>query len=305
MGMVSDPALGASFSAMPGPEPLLERVAKGAAPAGERIGYGAAFRVNGEVASASTPLDRALVGRVIRRALAEGAALVDTADSYGPRLSEELIAEFLHPYPPGLLLATKGGVSRGGRGEVAFDGRPERLRAACLASLARLRREAIDLYQLHWPDPAVPFAEQVGALARLREEGLIRHIGLCNVTRAQVEEACALAPIATVQGRLGLAHPEGLALAEACRALGIAFIAFGSLAVLRRPTLVQALEPMAAARGVPVSRLALAWVLAIAPNALVIPGTLNEAHLSSNMRAALLGLGAEEARALASSRPAT
>ena len=243
--------------AMTQPDAWLHRAASGVLPARLRLGYGAALRVNGRPADRQSLPDMALARLVLQRAVAEGAILLDTADSYGPALSEELVGEALHPYPAGLLLATKGGVQRLGPAETRLNGRPAHLRAACEASLRRLRVDAIGLYQLHWPDPEVPWAEQIGALVELRDAGLVREIGLCNVTIAQLKDAVALAPIAAVQGRFGLAHQEGAAMAAACAGFGIAFIAFGSLAVLRQPAGRLALAEAARPHGATAAQLAL------------------------------------------------
>ena len=281
------------------PPCLLHGAVQGTLPPQSRVGYGAALRVDGQPADRATLRDPDLARQVLRRAVAEGAMLLDTADSYGPALSEELVAEALHPYPAGLLLATKGGVQRLGAAGTRLNGRPAHLRAACEASLRRLRVEAIGLYQLHWPDPEVPWAEQIGALAALRQAGLVREIGLCNVTAAELRAAVRLAPIAAVQGRFGLADQAGAGLAAACAELGVAFIAYGSLAVLRQPAARAALAAAAGPHGATAAQLALAGVLASAPRALAVPGTLRLGHLLENMAAHRLIPGEAQAATLA------
>ncbi|WP_426958170.1 aldo/keto reductase [Muricoccus radiodurans] len=255
-----------------------------------RIGYGAAFRVAGRPATATCLGDRGAAHRILRRAVELGADLLDTADSYGPALSEELVAEALRPYPPDLLIATKGGVVRTDRDRTRFDGRPDRLRAACEASLRRLGLDAIPLYQLHWADPAVPFADQVGALADLRTTGKIRHLGLCNIGVAELEAALAIAPVASVQCRYGPGERDRDALIDACTRAGIPFIAYGPLAALQDPRRRCVLRGIADRLGATPAQVALAWVLQRAPNSFAIPGTLNPVHLAENMEAARLRL---------------
>ncbi|MFT8242522.1 aldo/keto reductase [Roseomonas sp. BN140053] len=267
-----------------------------------RIGYGAALRVGGETGRPGRFPDPAAARGLLRRAVALGATLLDTADSYGPGLSEELIAEALHPYPPELLVATKGGVVREADGTRArLDGRPAQLRAACENSLRRLRLEAIGLYQLHWRDPAVPFADQLGALAELLAAGKVRAVGLCNLGLAELEAAEAVLPVAAVQCHLSLGYAGSDALLDRCAARGIPFIAHGPLAVLRGGA-----EPRAEALGRVARRLdatpaqvALAWVLHRAPNVVAIPGTLRPDHLEENFRAGTLALSARDLAELA------
>jgi pyridoxine 4-dehydrogenase len=262
------------------------------------MGYGAALRLNGQPAHCDAPPSAPLVRSILRQAVALGANLIDTADSYGPGLSEDLVADALHPYPPELLVATKGGVIRLGPSATRLNGHPDWLRAACEASLRRLRVEAIGLYQLHWPDPAIPFVDQVGALANLQAAGKIINAGLCNVTVQQVREAADIMPIAAVQNRFGLLAPEGAEIADACASRGITFIAHGSLAVLRRAG-AGTLDTMAQRLGITPAQLALAWVLRRAPNSLVIPGTLRLTHLEENMAAGSLHLSVEDEDLLA------
>lgn len=263
---------------------FLARVGRGCVPPSGRIGYGAALRVQGRPAHRSAPPDPELVTAVLRRAVALGAVLIDTADSYGPTLSEALVAGALHPYPSHLVVATKGGVVRQGPNTTRLNGRPAHLRAACEASLRRLRVDAIGLYQLHWPDPAVPFADQVGALADLRAAGKIIEVGLCNITVEQLVAASRIVPVAAVQGRFSPDIPEGGELVATCAKLGIAFLAHGSLSGLRGhaapPVDITTRHP----RATP-AQTALARVLRRAPHSIVIPGTLDPAHLEENMAA--------------------
>ena len=273
---------------------LLGQVGRGMVLPSGRMGYGAAFRIEGQPGHPGSLRDKDLARRVLRSAVEQGAVLVDTADSYGPALSEDLVADALHPYPAGLLIATKGGVQRLGPGQTRLDGRPEQLRAACEASLRRLRVEAIGLYQLHWLDHAVPLSDQVGALGDLLMAGKIRAIGLCNVGLDDIAAAAAIAPIAAVQNRFGLMHRSGAAVAEDCADRGIAFIAHTCLAVLRHSAHV-ALAGAACRLGMTPAQAALAWVLRRLPNAIAIPGTLSLRHLAENMRARTLHLSAEGA----------
>src|SRR5207245_10943690 len=187
-----------------------------------RFGFGA-MRITGE-GSWCEPADREECKRVLRRALELGINFLDTADSYGPEVSERLIAETLYPYPEELVIATKGGLLRPGPGQWEPDGRPEHLRAACEGSLKRLKVEQIDLYQLHRPDPKVPYEESVGALVELKNEGKIRHIGLSNVTTDHVEQAQQLTPIASVQHRYSTYEPSSERVLAFCSMAGVAVL---------------------------------------------------------------------------------
>jgi pyridoxine 4-dehydrogenase len=231
------------------------------------------------------PPDRSGALAVLRRAVELGIGLIDTADAYGPGSNERLVAEALHPYPQGVVIATKGGQLRPAPGEWRADGRPEHLRRACEASLRRLRLERIDLYQLHTIDPQVPLEESVGALARLREEGKIRCIGLCNVSVAQLRRARAVAPIATVQNRYNLfdrVDPELLAL---CERDAIPLICWFPLANGELSAGAGALRRIARSRGVSPAQVALAWLLARSPVTLPIPGTRSLTHLEEDVGA--------------------
>jgi aryl-alcohol dehydrogenase-like predicted oxidoreductase len=249
-----------------------------------RLGFGA-MRLTGEGVW-GPPDDREAAHRVLRRAVGLGVNCIDTADAYGPGISEELIAEALAPYPPDLVIATKGGLVRPGPGRWHADGRPEHLRAACEASLRRLRLDQIALYQLHTPDPAVPLEESVGALAELRAEGKVRHVGISNVTVAQAETAAAVVPVVSVQNRYSLADRASEDVLDWCQRRGAAFIPWFPLAAgdLAKPGGV--LEEVAAAHGATNAQVALAWLLAHSPALLPIPGTASLAHLEENVAAA-------------------
>lgn len=243
------------------------------------------------------PADRSMPGRVLRRVVELGVDLIDTSDAYGPDLNEYQIEAALHPYD-GVLIATKGGLVRNGPGEWVPDGRPEHLRRALANSLRRLGVDTIGLYQLHAPDPRVPYAESVGALARAREDGLIAAVGLSNVSVAQLDEARSIVPIATVQNRYNLTFRSSEAVLARCTALGIGFIPWYPLAAgdLAKPGGV--VERIAAAHGATSGQVALAWLLGRSPVMLPIPGTSSIAHLEENCAAADLQLTAAERAAL-------
>jgi pyridoxine 4-dehydrogenase len=230
---------------------------------------------------------------VLRRAVERGVTLIDTADNYGPSIAEELVAEALYPYPAGLVIATKGGVVRTGPDAWHIEGRPERLRAMCEASLRRLRLDTIDLYQLHRLDPDVPMAEQLGALDELRREGKIRHIGLDSVTAEQLDAARELTDIASVQNRYNLTDRASEPLLKLCEAHGIAFLPWfplgnGSL------TTDRVCADIAAEHGVAPGQIALAWLLHHSPALCPTPGTGSLAHLAENLDSAAVRLGEED-----------
>jgi pyridoxine 4-dehydrogenase len=230
---------------------------------------------------------------VLRRAIELDVNLIDTADSYGPGVSESLIAEALHPYPDGLVIATKGGLLRDGPGQWRPDCRPEHLKQACEASLKRLKLDTIDLYQLHTPDNKVPFEESVGALADLRSEGKIRHVGLSNVGRRHVEQVREIVPIVSVQNRYSLTARDSEAMLEVCERDGLGFIPWfpldtGSLARADK------LERVASAQQATTGQIALAWLLQHSPAMLPIPGTRSLEHLEQNIAAAALRLSDQE-----------
>jgi pyridoxine 4-dehydrogenase len=262
-----------------------------------RLGFGA-MRITGE-GIWGEPRDREAAKRVLRRALELDINLIDTADSYGPEVSERLIAEALRPYPEGLVIATKGGQLRDGPSQWRPDGRPEHLREALEGSLRRLGLERIDLYQLHRPDPRVPFEESVGALIRFREEGKIRHIGLSNVSEAQLEQARTMTEIVSVQNRYNLSDRAAEGVLKRCETLGIAFLPWAPLAVGDLGSPGSALAELAAHHDATPAQLALAWLLARSPQMLPIPGTASVAHLEEDVRAAAIRLSREEVERLA------
>ena len=260
-----------------------------------RLGFGA-MRVCGRDIW-GPPADRAAAHRVIRRAVELGVNFIDTADSYGPEVDEILIAEALHPYPPGLVIGTKGGLVRPNRHAWDSDAHPEHLRHAVNGSLQRLKLERIDLYQLHAPDARVPFADSVGALARMQRGGKIRHIGLSNVSVAELTAARKIAPIVSVQNEYNYDDRSSDDVLAECVRLGIAFIPWYPLGAGRSLRSAK-LKRIAAARGVSPAQIALAWLLARTPAMLPIPGTASVAHLEENVRAAGLVLTEEERVAL-------
>ena len=247
-----------------------------------RLGFGA-MRVTGEGIWGDPP-DIAAARRILRRAVELGVDFIDTADSYGPEVSERLIAEALHPYPPGLVIATKGGIVRPARERWDRDGRPEHLRAACEASLRRLRLDRIDLYQLHAIDPAVPMEESVGELARLKREGKIRHVGVSNFDAGQLARARAIVDIVSVQNRYNVSDRSSDPVLAACERDGLAFIPWSPLAQGPRDVGTASrrrLEAWADRRGLSLPQAAVAWLLARSPAMLPIPGTSNLRHLDA------------------------
>jgi pyridoxine 4-dehydrogenase len=240
-----------------------------------RLGFGA-MRITGEGVW-GPPADHDEAIRVLRRAVELGINLIDTADSYGPEVSEELIAEALSPYPEGLVIATKGGLTRTGPNQWPRDGRPEHLRAACEGSLRRLGLERIDLYQLHSPDEKVPYEESVGAIKELQDEGKIRHVGVSNVDLEQLATARGIVEVVSVQNRFNLGDRHSADVLEVCQRDGLAFIPW---------------FPLAAGK-VDDPALALAWLLA-QDQILPIPGTGSVAHLEANVEAARIRLSDAE-----------
>jgi aryl-alcohol dehydrogenase-like predicted oxidoreductase len=258
-----------------------------------RLGFGA-MRITG-VGIWGEPRDRDMALRVLQRAVELGVNFIDTADSYGPGTSERLIAEALHPYPPGLVIATKAGLIRPGPDKWERDARPEHLRAACEGSLKRLRIECIDVYQLHAPDPKVPFEDSLGELVRLQGAGKIRHIALSNVTVAELERAQRLTQIVSVQNRYNIEDRTHEAVLEQCERQGIAFIPWFPLAAGRHAEHATSpnseLARIAREQRISVSQAAIAWLLARSPVILPIPGTSTLAHLEENVAAAAVRLG--------------
>jgi pyridoxine 4-dehydrogenase len=257
-----------------------------------RLGFGA-MRITGP-GIWGEPEDRDEAIRVLRRAVELGITLIDTADSYGPHVSEELIAEALYPYPDDLVIATKGGLTRQGPDLWAPVGRPEYLHQCVEMSLRRLRLERIDLYQLHRIDPKVPVEEQLGVLEDLRSAGKIRHIGLSEVSVAQIERARELTNVVTVQNLYNLTNRQWQDVLDYCIAEGIGFIPWFPLATgeLARPGSV--LDAAAKDHNATPAQLALAWLLHLTPVMLPIPGTSKVAHLEDNVAAARIKLSAEE-----------
>jgi len=246
------------------------------------------------------PEDRENAIAVLRSARELGVDFFDTADAYGPEVNELQVAEGLHPYD-GITVATKGGLTRNGRSGGGWppDGRPEYLKDACEASLRRLRLETIDLYQLHRPDPKVPFGDSVGALRELKEEGKIRHVGLSNVSVAQLEEARRIVEIASVQNEYNLGNSESEDVLEACQREGIAFLPWYPLDAgeLARPG--GPVEEIARAHDATPAQVALAWLLQRSPVTIPIPGTSSLEHLKENMAARELRLSGDELALLA------
>ncbi len=255
-----------------------------------RLGYGA-MRLTG-AGVWGPPKDRSGALAVLRRAVELGVNFIDTADSYGPEVSEELIAEALSPYPKDLVIATKGGWIRPGPGLWAHDATPGHLRLAVEGSLKRLRRDRIDLYQLHIPDPIVSLEASVGALAELQVEGKIRLIGLSNVTREHVERARKIVPIVSVQNRYSFADREWDYVVDYCQQNGIVFIPWFPLGAGK--VAKETVQRIADAHGAKPMHVALAWLLQRSPVMLPIPGTSSVEHLEENMLAGPLRLTEEE-----------
>ena len=255
-----------------------------------RLGFGA-MRITGE-GIWGPPDDPDNARAVLRRAVELGVDLIDTADSYGPDVGEELIAEALAPYPQGLVIATKGGLERTGPGQWPRNGRPEHLRRACEGSLRRLRLERIDLYQLHRPDPDVPYEESVGALKELRDEGKIRHVGVSNVSVEQLEAARRVVEIATVQNRYSVADRESEDVLEACERDAIGFLPWWPLGA--GDMAGGPLREVADRHDATPFQVAIAWLLRRSPVILPIPGTQSLDHLEENVAAAELELSDDD-----------
>jgi aryl-alcohol dehydrogenase-like predicted oxidoreductase len=250
-----------------------------------RLGFGA-MRITGD-GIWGPPADRDGAMAVLRRAIELGVTFIDTADSYGPHVSEELIGETLHPYPDDLVIATKGGLERTGPGRWPANGRPEHLIEACEGSLRRLRLEQIPLYQFHRPDPAVPLEDSIGALVTLKDQGKIRHIGLSNVTENQLRQAQRLTPIVSIQNRYNVDDRRSESLVDLCEQEQIAFLPWAPIQDLDGNSAVQ---EVARSHGATPRQVVLAWLLARSPAMLPIPGTGSVAHLEDNMAAAELTL---------------
>jgi len=264
-----------------------------------RIGYGA-MRLTGQPGNFGPYIDWEAGKRLLRWAVELGVNFIDTAEAYGPGFNEELISAALHPYPTNLVIATKGGIDKPAPDNIRANGSPENLRRGCEASLRRLKVDRIDLYQLHRPDPQVPFADSVGALAELQREGKIRHIGLSNVTLAQLAIAQKIVAIASVQNRFSISNRTGEDILDYCTQHNIAFIPWGPLGA--NP--LQQGTPLAKAEGILAdlavkydvrpNQIALAWLLHRAPNIVLIPGTTTISHLQENVDIATIQLTPDE-----------
>jgi aryl-alcohol dehydrogenase-like predicted oxidoreductase len=270
-----------------------------------RLGYGA-MRLCAQPGNFGPYPDWEGGKRLLQRAVALGIDLIDTAHPYGPGWNEELIADALAPYPPGVIVTTKGGIEKTAPDKIFADGSPASLRRFCEGSLRRLKLERIDLYQFHRPDPNVPFTESIGAFAQLRAEGKIRHVGLSNVTLEQVKEAQAIVPIASVQNRYNLLERDDDPVLDYCALQRIAYLPWGPLAAkpfAPEAPLAKSAGPLAQiARevGATPSQVALAWLLRRSPNILLIPGTTSALHLQENVAAAEIRLSDSQFATLAS-----
>ena len=264
-----------------------------------RLGFGA-MRITGD-GIWGEPSDEDAVLELLRRIVETDVNMIDTADSYGPEVSERLIAEALYPYPENLVIATKGGLTRPGPNRWERNCRPDRLKRCCEDSLKRLKLERIDLYQLHAVDPKVPIEDSVGALAELREEQKIRHVGLCNVNVEQLERAQQIVPIVSVQNRYNVADRDSEDVVGACEEGGLAFLPWAPLGSRGSSNLAQAGGPLdgaARAHGASPGQVALAWLLHHSPVMLPIPGTSSIAHFEENLEAVELELDQDELDAL-------
>ena len=257
----------------------------------DRLGFGA-MRITGE-GIWGPPADPDAAVALLHRVRELGVDFIDTADSYGPDVSEELIARALHPYE-GLVIATKAGFTRSGPGRWSRDGRPEHIREALEGSLRRLRIEAIDIYQFHWPDPDVALEESLAPFIEARAQGKVRHIGLSNVSVAELERALEMTEIVSVQNEYSATDRSHQDVLDACTQRGIAFIPYAPIAQGKIASDGGALEQIALAHGASASQIALAWLLAISPVTLPIPGTSSIAHLEENVAAAQIVLSDSE-----------
>jgi pyridoxine 4-dehydrogenase len=254
-----------------------------------RLGYGA-MRITGPGIWKEPP-DRERAKAALRRAVELDVNFIDTADSYGPEVSEVLIAEALYPYPDDLVIATKGGLVRPGPNRWNPDGRPEHLRQACEGSLKRLRLEQIPLYQFHRPDPKVPIAESIGALAQLKDEGKIRHIGVSNFSAAQIQEAEQITPVVSVQNRYNASDRSSETVVDLCDQEQLVFIPW---APIQDTNTVIPVQAAASRLGVSPRQVVLAWLLSRSPQILPIPGSGSPEHVEDNIAAASLKLTNEE-----------
>jgi pyridoxine 4-dehydrogenase len=258
-----------------------------------RLGFGA-MRITG-AGIWGQPADRDEAKAVLHRAIELGINFIDTADSYGPHVSEELIGETLSPYPDDLVIATKGGLERTGPGQWPANGRPEHLIEACEGSLRRLKLDQIPLYQFHRPDPAVPLEDSIGALVTLKDQGKIRHIGLSNVTEEQLRTAQRLTPIVSIQNRYNLGDRRSDSLVDLCEQEQLVFLPWAPIQDLDDNRGVQ---EIARRHDASPRQIVLAWLLARSPAILPIPGTGTVSHLEDNVAAAAIKLSAAEVDSL-------
>ena len=265
-----------------------------------RLGFGA-MRITGR-GIWGPPDDPDEARRLLRRVVELGIDLIDTADSYGPEVSENLIAEALRPYPDNLVIATKGGLRRTGPGQWPRDARPERLKECCEGSLRRLKLDQIPLYQLHAPDPKVPYEDSVGALKELQDEGKIRHVGVSNVSVAQLEQARAIVEVASVQNRYNVADRDSEDVLEVCESLGIGFIPWFPLATGRLAEPAGPLDRIAREHDATPAQIALAWLLARSSMMLPIPGTSSIEHLEEDLTATRIELSLSEVEEIGRAR---
>jgi pyridoxine 4-dehydrogenase len=263
-----------------------------------RLGFGA-MRITGS-GIWGPPDDPEEAKRLLRRVVELGIDLIDTADSYGPEVSENLIAEALHPYPDGLVVATKGGLRRSGPSQWPRDARPERLKECCEASLRRLKLDRIDLYQLHSPDPNVPYKDSVGALKELQDEGKIRHVGISNVSLDQLRQAQGIVEVVSVQNLYNPEDRHSEDVLDACEAEGIGFLPWYPLATGRLADPGGPLDRIAREHDATPAQIALAWLLARSPVMLPIPGTSSVEHLEENVAATRIELSRDEVVAIGS-----
>jgi pyridoxine 4-dehydrogenase len=261
-----------------------------------RMGYGA-MRITGS-GIWGEPADREQAKAALRRALELDVNFIDTADSYGPEVSETLIAETLYPYPDGLVIATKGGFLRPGPGRWEPDGRPEHLREACEGSLRRLRLEQIDLYQFHTLDPKVPLADSIGALAELKAEGKIRHVGVSNLSPEQIGVAQGIVPVVSAQNRYNVNDRSAEQVLDLSTQENLAFLPW---APIQQTEKIAGVLNAAKRLGVSEQQVALAWLLARSPQVLPIPGSGSPEHVADNIAAAGLELTGEEFNAITDS----
>jgi pyridoxine 4-dehydrogenase len=258
-----------------------------------RLGFGA-MRITGQGIWGEPP-DLGQAKAAIKRAVELGVNFIDTADSYGPYVSETLIAETLYPYPDDLVIATKGGLVRPGPGRWDTDGRPEHLREALDGSLTRLRVERIDLYQFHRPDPNVPLEESIGALAELKDQGKIRHIGISNVTEVQLQRAEKITPIVSVQNRYNVVDRASESMVDLCEQEELAFLPW---APIQEADEVDVITYAARNHGYTPRQIVLAWLLARSPQILPIPGSGSPEHVEANIAAASIKLDQNEVAAI-------